>query len=852
MRQSKEDQDRELRREAKCQGIEVNSIKYNPLTVVDVPPEHKDKFKIIQDLGRISYENYGFTPNGDTLDKPWQQDIKTRAVRLMSFASRCRKENRNESGWRYDIEQRLFERFDIEVACKRCRRRLWRSEMEVDPNSSNSRTTSLKDRQQQRQRCTCNPSGRIDEYSALDSGLSNLFSFRTEEACLAPDPSISGLTKRPDRIHGLQRTKNFELMLQSPYTHGPSHQPQRLVEDVVKTTLNPDNGGSPLLFPFLLSEAKREKGAENFGQMEIQTSFPIKHALQLQYDLLHIPGNTMDVPGGPLIWFLANRGEDWRVYAGHVQEKEGKPKYLINYLWGGSITGIDEILQLILIIDFIVDWARDAFRPNILRQLRTLSATNYNDTMTFAFDPDVYSLQGEVQPWMEGQDIDPEELLNVPAADTASESADEDASDPLCRFKTKNGVVKDGRHIQSRLRGLIITRDNLETVLQSFENPNAATRFVRSIISLLSRRCVALDDEDVLDAIEDQWTGNKRTRPNRLDPKPKVYVQFRISYYINPTWEQVRELTYLAATEDARELLIHRAGIRGAVKRSQFSPPACHQADLLSAFHHLRQKSVRNDLVSSLLRRTYLISVDSIEKAYTVYDVDNDSVAHMRERSIVNIKQDKDKRSPGVQMQGIVHAVYEKYRIGNREPSEPFLRASTRIDSEERPLWRGWKHGDCLPWDQEHLDKILVYSDVPDARYLPDGSRQRYCLYIVDGQTDQLDDFSIASKLIWMLFRERLYGTVRKAKVPRNSRNWQDNRADYWHAMRSEKSQDLLKLSYNHFRQDLFNWIKATTGSEPSDLAVESNPLRLWYISSAALDSLKGAKRVCTYTGGAT
>jgi hypothetical protein len=470
---------------------------------------------------------------------------------------------------------------------------------------------------------------------------------------------------------------------------------------------------------------------------------------------------------------------------------------------------------LILIIDFIVDWARDAFRPNILRQLRMLSAANYNDTMTFAFDPDVYSLQGETQPWMQGQDIDPEELLDVPAADTASESADEDTSDPLCRLKTVNGVVKDARQIQSRFRGLIITRDNLETVLQSFENPNAATRFVRSIISLLSRRCVALDNEDVIDAIEDHWTGNKRTRPSRLDQKPKVYVQFRISFYINPTWEQVRELTYLAAVEDARELLIHHAGIRGAIRRSRFSPPVCDQAGLLSAFDYLRQNSVRNDLVSSLRRRTYMISVTSVEKTYTGYAIDNDGVAHKLEALTVNtvdIKQDKDKRSPGVQMQGIVHAVYEKYRIGNREPSEPFLRVSTRIDSEGRALWRGWKHGDCLSLEHRHHDKLLVYSDVPDARYLPDGSRQRYCLYIMDGRTDQLDEFSIASKLIWALFKDEIYGTVRKAKVPRNSRNWQDNRADYWYSMRSEKSQDLLKARPYQLDKG-YNWVRTLRSS---------------------------------------
>ncbi|KAF2495383.1 hypothetical protein BU16DRAFT_561664 [Lophium mytilinum] len=843
MRHSKDDEDRDLRREAKRQGIEFNSVKYNPITVNDVPTAHKNKFAVIQSLGRISYANYGFVPNGNTPDKPWELENKRRAWRLMQFAARCRRENRNESGWRYEIEQRLFERFDIEVACKTCRGRLWRSEMEVDPNSSNSRTSSLRDRQQKRQACACNATGRIDEYSALDSGLSELFSFRTEEPCLAHDSFTPSPTKRPDRIHGLQRTKNFDQILQSPYAHDdPPLQAPRLLDDFVKTTMNPDNGGSPLLFPFLISEAKREKGAKNFGQMETQTSFPIKHALQLQYELWRYPGNTMDVPGGPLVWFLANRGEDWRVYAGHIQEREGRPKYVINYLWGGSITGIDDTLQLILIVDFIVDWARDAFRPNILRQLRTLTAANYtaaNYTDTMTIDPDVYSLQGEIQPWMEGQDIDPEELLGVPvAADAASES--EDTSDLLHRFRTKTGVVKDARQIQSRLRGLVITRDNLETILQTFENPNAATRFVRGVISLLSRRCVALESEDVLDAVESQWTGHTRFRLNRMNQKPKVFVQFRISYYINPVWEQVRELTYLAATDDARELLLQQAGYRGIIRRSPFSPPECCTSDLLFVFDRLRQRSVRHDFVASLSRRTYMIAV---AKPQNVRALDRDGVLHEFELSRVTFKLDEDKASPGVVMQGTVHTIYEKYRIGNREPSEPFLRASTGLDSEGRALWRAWKDGDRLPSCEKHLSKILVYADTPDLDYFPDGSRQNYCLYIMDGRVDQVDDFAVASKLIWTLFKDEIYSTVRKSKVPRNSRNYQDNRPDFVFSM------DLLKLSGDIIRKDLFGWIRATAGSEPSGTIDQVRALKTWYVSKAAMLALRSsadASGVCT------
>ncbi|KAF2184763.1 hypothetical protein K469DRAFT_688383 [Zopfia rhizophila CBS 207.26] len=112
--------------------------------------------------------------------------------------------------------------------------------------------------------------------------------------------------------------------------------------------------------------------------------------------------------------------------------------------------------------------------------------------------------------------IDPEELLDVLAAYTALE----------------NGSPK--------LRG-----------------SKFATRFVRFIIPLLSN--------DILDAVDDHWTGHTRIRPSHLDQRSKVYVQFRISLHTNLAWEQVREIKYLAATDDAGDPLIEHAGIRGAI-----------------------------------------------------------------------------------------------------------------------------------------------------------------------------------------------------------------------------------------------------------------------------------------------
>jgi len=107
---------RELKRQTKKERIFVSGTTWSVQTSTNVPAAHRDKFAIIQALGRIEFDKYGHIPNNDTPDKPWELQNKIRALKLQSFAVRCRKENRNEAGWRYEIESRLLERFDIEVA----------------------------------------------------------------------------------------------------------------------------------------------------------------------------------------------------------------------------------------------------------------------------------------------------------------------------------------------------------------------------------------------------------------------------------------------------------------------------------------------------------------------------------------------------------------------------------------------------------------------------------------------------------------------------------------------------------------------------------------------------------------
>jgi hypothetical protein len=107
---------RDLKKRAKAARIVFSPLKYNRALASNIPSEHKDTFDQIQSLGRMQAEVYYASITPDSRDKPWLPENANRASKLVSFAAKCRRENRNEAGWRYEAESRLFERFDIEVA----------------------------------------------------------------------------------------------------------------------------------------------------------------------------------------------------------------------------------------------------------------------------------------------------------------------------------------------------------------------------------------------------------------------------------------------------------------------------------------------------------------------------------------------------------------------------------------------------------------------------------------------------------------------------------------------------------------------------------------------------------------
>jgi hypothetical protein len=164
---------------------------------------------------------------------------------------------------------------------------------------------------------------------SLERGLNPLFSDRAQEVILHDASLRSVLPKQeqPDRVYGLRSTKNFQKLLNAISEQAESQSLDN--KDAKDLKISPfRQDGDPLLFPFLVLEAKSEKGQDNFDSIEMQTAFSLRTLLKLQADLQQAVGTPSASLGGPLVWFFASKGEQWRVSAGYVVNKEQTSHYV--------------------------------------------------------------------------------------------------------------------------------------------------------------------------------------------------------------------------------------------------------------------------------------------------------------------------------------------------------------------------------------------------------------------------------------------------------------------------------------------------------------------------------------------
>ncbi|KAJ5417461.1 uncharacterized protein N7487_001011 [Penicillium crustosum] len=522
-----------LRRLAKKYNIRFR------LSSEPLPDCHADTFKNIEELGSYRFETYAENASIRSAEEPWARHTKSRAEWLAHRAAKLFEQNRNEAGWRFGLENDVLRRFTVEVAC-------------------------------------------------YETGTNNLFEDRAEEFILYEGILRSELKKQgPDRVYGLKNTRNLDSLLSSLAPPELANEPGDTVADVIKHTPF-SSDVDPLLFPFLLLEAKSESSNSGFDAIQIQSAFPIRALLKLQEDL-QSNSPISDPAMAPLVWFLACRGDAWRVYGAYLApgQNESPTFYEISLLWSGSLLHKDQALQLVLIVDYIMDWARDIYRLEIVRHLKSIVTGQISDQMSFQ-DSDIFSTCGRVFNW-----IPPPRSIAAEDIAESSFTANRDQFESSLSTheamlntpipNTELGSLRSAFISNFRFVCLYITSDLVPSLLEMIGGKYETRANIESVARQLINFVTQFDEVLVmsgrdLELLEMLWTGVSHSSPEAYPEE--FFVIMETSWYFSTSWDIKREISCLAISRTAFDILKKTANFRvkhKGIDKLERSERICHE-----------------------------------------------------------------------------------------------------------------------------------------------------------------------------------------------------------------------------------------------------------------------------------
>jgi hypothetical protein len=204
-------------------------------------------------------------------------------------------------------------------------------------------------------------------------------------------------------------------------------------------------------------------------------------------------------------------------------------------------------------VDYIVDWARDIFRLNIMRQLMSVVDKGQQSAYTIIEDHDILSMRDYANSWSGNRPADTirgAEATEVPAgpAFDAINSTIGSSIKPLFERWGKYVDIRvwEGAKYEARVRGLYITGDDA-AVKEHFTN----TGYQRLKTAHIDRCWFLLSHPQGIKTIEQAWTGSQDIKDVQdLEPQ-KILISLYVQYHKDGNGAPIRELTYIALTESA-------------------------------------------------------------------------------------------------------------------------------------------------------------------------------------------------------------------------------------------------------------------------------------------------------------
>jgi hypothetical protein len=447
-------------------------------------------------------------------------------------------------------------------------------------------------------------------------------------------------------------------------------------------------------------------------------------------------------------------------------------------LWDGRISYAEGALRLLLIIDYIFDWGRDKYREAVLCELRTLAARNVS---SLADDSEILSLADPLDPLHRWWTSPSEEILVDPSM--CAQDMSPRSFDRFRPYESIHGVIRSASVVHTRFLGLYITKENINTLLSTFDTAAKAQRIARDLLRLFKDAWVVTSY--ALDELEYMWTGHRRENLDLYGGGgDKFCASFTIAAYFSPQWEQILELSFVAVAEDAfNDLKTHAALHRGgSVYFAEM--PVVNQDHLTGVFRFARQGSLRSNVQAASTRSCLSSRIahenDHTDAYFLVAEEKFDK--GIRYRMDVAMLPDRDAKG-----RDMVVWFYNRYKIGKREPQESFLRFSSIYedrtpDSETISIWPAYDN----QIDSDAKAFLLRAKSSYNYQRPPS-----LCLYLLDNAADPVTtllDVPPSTKPL----------SVRRQDI-------QPGWGLYWNDDLMQKVDPNFKIEIEHFRAHCFD-----------------------------------------------
>ena len=543
-----------------------------------------------------------------------------------------------------------------------------------------------------------------------------------------------GKRRRPDRILGFHETGSFSRRLEKYNLTAGRSENEAGFESILgalKSTVLSHTGKS-LLFPFLIIEAKKRDGA-SFDDCNMQSALPILEMLQVQEDMQRKSQMTLEY-GGPLVWYIAYRGEDWRLSGCYISEKPGPASYVssvptvvcdiansykeIVTLWTGQLNDVESALQLLLIIDYIFDWARDIYRPSLISQLEVLAKEPSEDDDNFTAmdtDSDIFSL------------AKPRKHVNVEDWATALEHDTETVGDEehdvmkWAAHDSEFGVFRPACIVQNIFRCLFVTKANIDALFSVVTKPYTVKQLTKQATRAIGYGHTVLVSEDVLDKMEEHWTN--RVRPNKTQRAPETTLFASIVYHtvVTSNWELHRILFCLVFDAEALSKVkdyTKKTSPLWASKNAKRFTRSNAETLILS----LKDQSIQENLASALASTRQVLSRSAGAS-------DSNPCPTFEFRDIAYVENGWGE----LKTYELINRVYDWCRKNSEEPTESFLRVSHQwnsLTSSSTGSTVASYFPNAMPATGEQYALVAQYH-----RY----SRITLCIYVTPGFTEAID-----------------------------------------------------------------------------------------------------------------